>query len=258
MASEQGSSASEYIVHHLTNNLVGEGFWSFHLDTVLVSALLGGVVFGLMYSVARKVTDGVPEPAQNFLEILVEIVDSQVKTVFHGKNDLIAPLALTIFVWVFAMNAMDLLPIDLVGWFLGLFGAHHVNFKVVPTTDPNMTFAMSLSVFCLMIYYNFKIKGAGGFAHEAMAAPFGIKLAPVNLLFRVIEDAAKPLSLALRLFGNMYAGEMVFILIALLPFWVQWTLGAPWAIFHILIITLQAYIFMMLTIVYLSMAHETH
>ena len=258
MASEQGPTASEYIVHHLTNNVVGDGFWSFHVDTLAVSIVLGAAVFGAMFAVTRKVSDGVPGPAQNFLEMLVEIVDSQVKTIFHGKNDLIAPLSLTIFVWVFAMNAMDLLPIDLVGWVLGLFGFHHVYFKVVPTTDPNLTFAMSLSVFCLMIYYNFRIKGAGGFAHEAMSAPFGIKLAPVNLLFRIIEDIAKPLSLALRLFGNMYAGEMVFILIALLPFYVQWTLGAPWAIFHILIITLQAYIFMMLTIVYLSMAHESH
>ncbi len=258
MATQKEQTASEYIVHHLTNNVVGEGFWSFHIDTLLVSGVLGAVVFGLMYLVARGVTAGVPGPAQNFVEMLFEMVDSQVKSIFHGKNDLIAPLAMTIFVWVFMLNAMDLLPIDLVSWVLGLFGVHHFYFKVVPTTDPNLTFAMSLSVFCLMIYYNFKIKGFGGFAHEAMSAPFGMKLAPINLLFRVIEDIAKPLSLALRLFGNMYAGEMVFILIALLPFYVQWTLGAPWAIFHILVITLQAYIFMMLTIVYLSMAHETH
>lgn len=258
MAAETGQTASQYIVHHLTNNVVGEGFWAFHVDTLAVSTVLGLLVFGGMYAVARKVTDGVPGPAQNFIEMLFEMVDGQVKGIFHGQNELIAPLAMTIFVWVFMMNAMDLLPIDLVGWVLGLFGFHHVYFKVVPTTDPNLTFALSLSVFFLMIYYNFKIKGIGGFAHEAMAAPFGMKLAPVNLLFRIIEDIAKPLSLALRLFGNMYAGEMVFILIALLPFYVQWTLGAPWAIFHILVITLQAYIFMMLTIVYLSMAHESH
>ncbi|OGT79600.1 MAG: F0F1 ATP synthase subunit A [Gammaproteobacteria bacterium RIFCSPLOWO2_02_FULL_61_13] len=256
MATETGPTSSEYIVHHLTNNVVGEGFWSLHIDTLVVSIVLGAVVFGLMYSVARKVTAGVPGPAQNFIEMLFDMVDSQVKVVFHGKNDLIAPLAMTIFVWVFTMNAMDILPIDVLPWVLSWFGIHY--FKSVPTTDPNLTFAMSLSVFCLMIYYNFKVKGVGGFAHEAMSAPFGIKLAPVNLLFRIIEDIAKPLSLALRLFGNMYAGEMVFILIALLPFYVQWMLGAPWAIFHILIITLQAYIFMMLTIVYLSMSHESH
>ncbi|MBI1731182.1 MAG: F0F1 ATP synthase subunit A [Gammaproteobacteria bacterium] len=256
MAAGKEPSASEYIVHHLTNNAAGEGFWSFHVDSLVVSVILGAAVFGMMYAVARKVSAGVPGPAQNFVEMLVELVDSQVKVVFHGQNDLIAPLALTIFVWVFTMNAMDILPVDVLPWILSWFGVHY--FKSVPTTDPNVTFAMSLSVFCLMIYYNFKVKGAGGFAHEAMGAPFGMKLAPVNLLFRIIEDIAKPLSLALRLFGNMYAGEMVFILIALLPFYVQWMLGAPWAIFHILIITLQAYIFMMLTIVYLSMAHESH
>jgi F-type H+-transporting ATPase subunit a len=256
MAAGKEQTASEYIVHHLTNNAVGEGFWAVHVDSLIVSAVLGALVFGGMYAVARRVSSGVPGPAQNFIEMLFEMVDGQVKGIFHGRNDLIAPLAMTIFVWVFMMNAMDLLPIDLMGTLLAPFGVHY--FKVVPTTDPNLTFALSLSVFALMIYYNFKIKGAGGFAHEALSAPFGMKLAPVNLLFRVIEDIAKPLSLALRLFGNMYAGEMVFILIALLPFWVQWTLGAPWAIFHILVITLQAYIFMMLTIVYLSMAHESH
>jgi F-type H+-transporting ATPase subunit a len=230
---------------------VGKGFWALHLDSFLIGALLGAVVFGFLYWGARNATSGVPGKLQNFVELLYEFVDSQVKVVYHGKNEVIAPLAFTIFVWVFAMNAMDLLPIDL----LAVLGLH---VKVVPTTDPNTTFAMSLSVFVLMIYYNFKVKGAGGFLHEAADAPFGLKLAPVNLLFRIIEDVAKPLSLALRLFGNMYAGEMVFILIALLPFWVQPLLGWPWAVFHILIITLQAYIFMMLTIVYLSMAHEQH
>lgn len=251
MSTSAIKSSSEYIVEHLTNWSVGKGFWTLHVDSWLIGALLGAAVFGSLYLGARGATSGVPGKWQNFVELLYEFVDSQVKVVFHGKNELIGPLSFTIFVWVFAMNAMDLLPIDLMAA-LGL----HV--KVVPTTDPNTTFAMSLSVFALMIYYNFKVKGAGGFLHEAAAAPFGIKLAPVNLLFRVIEDVAKPLSLALRLFGNMYAGEMVFILIALLPFWVQPLLGWPWAVFHILIITLQAYIFMMLTIVYVSMAHEQH
>lgn len=251
MSASPIKSSSEYIVEHLTNLSVGKGFWALHLDSWLIGALLGAAVFGFLYWGARSATSGVPGKLQNFVELLYEFVDSQVKVVYHGKNEVIAPLAFTIFVWVFAMNAMDLLPIDL----LAVMGLH---VKVVPTTDPNTTFAMSLSVFVLMIYYNFKVKGAGGFLHEAAAAPFGLKLAPVNLLFRVIEDVAKPLSLALRLFGNMYAGEMVFILIALLPFWVQPLLGWPWAVFHILIITLQAYIFMMLTIVYLSMAHEQH
>jgi F-type H+-transporting ATPase subunit a len=264
-AHEKAPTAAEYILHHLTNNAQGSGgFWTFHVDTLLVSILLGAVVFGLLYLVARNATAGVPSGFQNFVEWVVETVDSQVKGMFHHHpSPLVAPLALTIFVWVFAMNAMDMLPIDFLPMIAGWFGIHY--FKSVPTTDPNLTFAMSLTVFGLMLYYNFKIKGAAGFAHEVISAPFASEnpvvqkiLMPVNAIFRVIEDVAKPLSLALRLFGNMYAGEMVFILIALLPAGLQWLLGAPWAIFHILIITLQAYIFMMLTIVYMSMAHESH
>jgi F-type H+-transporting ATPase subunit a len=253
---EAPQSASQYILHHLTNNAQGSGFWTLHVDTLAVSVVLGVLVFGLMYLVARGATSGVPRRLQNFIEMLVELVDGSVKGIFHGKNPLVAPLALTIFVWVFVMNAMDLLPVDLLPVLLSGSGVHY--FKSVPTTDPNLTFGLSLSVFGLMLYYSFKVKGTSGFGHEVMSMPFGPKLAPVNVLLRVVEDIAKPLSLALRLFGNMYAGEMVFILIALLPYGVQWLLGAPWAIFHILIITLQAYIFMMLTIVYLSMAHESH
>ncbi len=256
MAVEAPQSAAQYILHHLTNNAQGSGFWTVHVDTLAVSVVIGGLAFGLMFLVARSATADVPGGFQNFIEMVVELVEESVKGIFHGHNPLVAPLALTIFVWVFLMNAMDLLPIDLLPKLLESKGVHY--FKSVPTTDPNLTFAMSLSVFGLMLYYSFKVKGAQGFAHEVMSAPFGPKLAPVNVLFRIIEDLAKPLSLALRLFGNMYAGEMVFILIALLPYPVQWLLGAPWAIFHILIITLQAYIFMMLTIVYLSMAHESH
>ena len=253
---QEAPTTSEYISHHLQNLRVGEGFWSFHLDTIIVAAVLGLVVFGVFYVAARRVTSGVPGPLQNFVEIILEFVDQRVKDSFHGRNPLIAPLALTIFVWVFAMNAMDLLPVDLIPKILGWFGVEH--WKAVPTTDPNHTFAMSLTVFFLMYFYNFKVKGVKGFAKEALFSPFGKWLIPVNLLFRIIEDIAKPVSLALRLFGNMYAGEMVFILIALLPWYLQWLLGAPWAIFHILIITLQAFIFMILTIIYLSMAHESH
>ena len=252
----EAPTTSEYIAHHLQNLRVGEGFWSFHVDTIIVAAVLGFLVFGVMYLAARRATSGVPGPLQNFVEIILEFVDQQVKDSFHGRSPLIAPLALTIFVWVFAMNAMDLLPVDLIPRILGWFGVEH--WKVVPTTDPNHTFAMSLTVFFLMYFYHFKIKGLKGFAKEALFSPFGKWLIPLNLLFRVIEDIAKPVSLALRLFGNMYAGEMVFILIALLPWYLQWLLGAPWAIFHILIITLQAFIFMILTIIYLSMAHESH
>jgi len=253
--SAQGQTSSEYIVHHLTNLKAGSGFWTFHLDTLIVSGLLGLLVFGLMWRVARRASAGVPGPLQNFFEIAVNMIDAQVKDTFHGKSELITPLAITIFIWVFIMNAMDLIPVDFLPALLKLFGVHY--FKSVPTTDPNATFAMSLTVFCLMLFYNFKIKGFGGFTREVLTVPFGKWLFPVNIMFRIIEDLAKPISLALRLFGNMYAGEMVFILIALLGL-AQPLLAIPWAIFHILIITLQAFVFMMLTIVYMAMAHESH
>ncbi len=253
--SAQGQTSSEYIVHHLTNLKAGSGFWTFHLDTLIVSGLLGLLVFGLMWRVARRASAGVPGPLQNFFEIAVNMIDAQVKDTFHGKSELITPLAITIFIWVFIMNAMDLIPVDFLPALLKLFGVHY--FKSVPTTDPNATFAMSLTVFFLMLFYNFKIKGFGGFTREVLTVPFGKWLFPVNIMFRIIEDLAKPISLALRLFGNMYAGEMVFILIALLGL-AQPLLALPWAIFHILIITLQAFVFMMLTIVYMAMAHESH
>ena len=256
--SAEGQTTTEYIQHHLTNLHVGEGFWTFHIDTMIVSALLGLIVFGTMWMATRKATAGVPSGMQNFVEMIVTMVDAQVKDTFHGKNELIAPLALTIFVWIFAMNAMDVIPVDLLPWLAGMVGIPHL--KVVATTDLNHTFAMSLTVFFLIYFYSFKVKGFKGFTKEILFSPFGKfpLLIPVNILFRIVEDIAKPISLALRLFGNMYAGEMVFILVALLPWYLQWTLGAPWAIFHLLIITLQAFVFMMLTIVYLSMAHESH
>lgn len=252
-------NATEYIVHHLTNLKAphaGGGFWTWHLDTLTVSILLGFGFLGLMALVARKASLDKPGRLQCFVEIVVEMVDTQVKDVFHGKSKLIAPLALTIFVWIWLMNAMDFLPVDLIPHVLSFFGVHY--FKIVPTTDLNATFAMSLSVFFLILFYSVAVKGVGGFIHECLAVPFGIKLAPVNLILKIIEEIAKPLSLSLRLFGNMYAGEMVFILIALLPWWAQPFLGGPWAIFHILVVTLQAFVFMMLSIVYLSMAHEEH
>jgi len=186
---------------------------------------------------------------------VLNFVDQQVKDTYHGRSKLVTPLAITIFVWVFLMNAMDLIPVDFLPMALGAVGVHY--FKAVPTTDPNLTFGMSLSVFVIMIVMGIQVKGVGGFMHEVFTAPFGAKLAPVNFLFRVIEDIAKPISLSLRLFGNMYAGEMVFILIALLGL-AQLPLALPWALFHILIITLQAFVFMMLTIVYMSMASESH
>jgi F-type H+-transporting ATPase subunit a len=265
--SAEGGTAS-YIQHHLTNlavcadsakvDGVCTGFWTFHLDTLLVSGILGLVVFGLMAMLASKATAGVPSSGQNFVEMVVGIVDQQVRDTFHGKSALVTPLAITIFVWVFVMNAMDLVPVDFLPVALqAATGNHHLAFKFVPTTDPNLTFAMALTVFGIMIWMNITVKGVGGYVHEIFTAPFGAKLAPVNFLFRVVEDVAKPISLALRLFGNMYAGEMVFILIALLGLY-QLPLALPWELFHILIITLQAFVFMMLTIVYMSMAAESH
>jgi F-type H+-transporting ATPase subunit a len=256
--SAESLTTSEYIQHHLTNLHAGEGFWTIHVDTLVVSLVLGLIIFGGMWLVARKATAGVPAGWQNFIEMVVEMVDSQVKDTFHGKSELIAPLALTIFVWIFAINALDVLPVDLLPLVASWFGVTHL--KIVATTDLNATFAMSISVFLLIYFYSFKVKGFKGFSKEILFSPFGKfpLLIPVNILFRIVEDIAKPISLALRLFGNMYAGEMVFILIALLPWYLQWMLGAPWAIFHLLIITLQAFVFMMLTVVYLSMAHESH
>ena len=267
MSAEGGTlTTTGYIQHHLTNLVVCSdaakdvsghchGFWSFHLDTLLVSGLLGLIVFGLMAKAASKASAGVPGGLQNFIEMVVGLVDQQVKDTFHGKSKLVTPLAITIFVWVFVMNAMDLIPVDFLP--IGAAAAGVPYLKSVPTTDPNLTFAMSISVFLIMLWMNIKVKGIGGFLHEVFSAPFGMKLAPVNFIFRVVEDIAKPISLALRLFGNMYAGEMVFILIALLGIW-QLPLALPWALFHILIITLQAFVFMMLTIVYMSMASESH
>ena len=248
-------TVTEYIEHHLTNLSVGSGFWTFNLDTLIVSGVLGILVFGAMAVAARRATAGVPGKFQNFVEIVLSMIDSQVRDTFHGKSELVTPLAITIFVWVFVMNAKDLIPVDFIPLIMGQFGVSH--WKSVPTTDPNLTFAMSLTVFCLMIFYNIKFKGIGGWLHEVVTVPFGIWLAPLNVFFRIIEDVAKPISLALRLFGNMYAGEMVFILIALLGVW-QLPLALPWALFHILIITLQAFVFMMLTVVYMSMAAEQH
>lgn len=283
MASEALTSG-EYIKHHLQNLTYGQhpdgawglahnaaeakamGFWAVHLDTIGFSIVLGILFLFFFHRAAKHATEGVPGGLQNFVEWVVEFIDTSVRGSFAGgKNDVVAPLALTIFVWILLMNLMDLVPIDFLpvaAQFFGatLFGAdpHHVFLKVVPTTDPNATFGMALSVFLLVLYYSFKVKGVGGFAAELSLHPFGKWGLPFNLFLEVVNLIAKPVSLALRLFGNMYAGEMIFILIALLPWYVQFSLSLPWAIFHILIVTLQAFIFMTLTIVYLDMAHETH
>jgi F-type H+-transporting ATPase subunit a len=248
--------ATGYIIHHLTPLSVGSGFWTLHLDTLFFSALLGGLFIWFFKSAADKATAGVPGLAQNFVEMMIEFVDTQVKDSFHGTSKLIAPLALTIFCWIFLWNFMDLFPVDILPGIGAVMGIPYL--RSVPSTDLNATFAMSISVFALIIFYSIKIKGPIGFAKELLLQPFGPWLMPFNLLLKLVEEIAKPISLALRLFGNLYAGELIFILIALLPSYLQPVLSFPWAIFHILIITLQAFIFMVLTVVYLSMAHEHH
>ncbi|TVQ90772.1 MAG: F0F1 ATP synthase subunit A [Chromatiaceae bacterium] len=277
-----------YIQHHLTNLTLGlhpehglafahnaeeaaaMGFWALHVDTMLWSIGLGYLFIWFFRRVAENATAGVPGPAQNFAEWIIDFVNENVRGSFSAKNDMVAPLALTIFAWVFLMNLMDLVPVDLIPWVFGqvmsIFGAdpHHVHMRAVPTTDPNVTFGMALVVFAAVIYYSFKCKGTLGFAKELTMQPFGKFGLPANLLLEGISLLSKPLSLSLRLFGNMYAGEMIFILIALMYGHSAlldvsgMTLQLAWAIFHILIITLQAFIFMVLTIVYLDMAHQEH
>ncbi len=289
MASEQELTSTGYIQHHLQNWTFGQhpdghwgfahtalearemGFMAIHVDSMLWSIVLGLVFFFMFRNVAKKISSDTPSGMQNFVEWIVDFINENVRGSFSGKNDVVAPLALTLFVWIFFMNLMDLIPVDwlpmtaqLIGQYV--FGAnpHHVYFKVVPSTDPNITFGMAIAVFWLMLYYSIKIKGVGGFFGELAFQPFGKAGLPANLILEGISLISKPVSLALRLFGNMYAGEMIFILIALLySGGIAWgVLGGflqlGWAIFHILIITLQAFIFMVLTIVYLDMAHQHH
>jgi len=283
MAAEQPTTANEYIHHHLTflSNKEPTGivdFSSIHLDSIFFSVLLAVLFAGSFYLAARKATTGVPGKFQNFVELVVEFVDTQVKDSFHGTTKLIAPLALTIFCWVFLFNAMDVLPVDLLPAIGQSVGIEHL--KVVPSTDVNVTFAMSLTVFALIIYYSIKMKGLGGFIAEFTLQPFSAKnpvvkviLIPFNFILEIIPFLARPLSLSLRLYGNLFAGEMIFLLLAVLTLqgvhqlahfsgWIflvfQIVLAFAWAVFHLLVITLQAFIFMVLTVVYLSMAHEHH
>lgn len=266
-------TSSDYIRHHLQNLTCAMhegqfhcahtaeeakemGFWAFNVDTLGVSLVLGVLFLFLFRSVAKNVAQGVPSGAQNFVEWVVEFIDNSVRSSFYGRSALVAPLALTIFIWIFMMNLMDLVPVDYIPYLAEHLGLSH--FKSVPSTDPNATIGMAITVFFLVIFYSFKIKGVGGFVGELTLQPFGKFGLPANIFLEGVNLIAKPVSLALRLFGNMYAGEMIFILIALLPFYLQWTLSLPWAIFHILIVTLQAFIFMTLTIVYLDMAHQEH
>jgi F-type H+-transporting ATPase subunit a len=276
---EHALTPASYINHHLKflNHSVGDStFWSINIDTLVTSALLGTVVFGFLAWVVRGATAGVPGKRQAFVEMCVEFVNDQVKSIFDKSYSFVAPLALTVFVWVLFMNAMDFLPVD---WFAEAFKWLGIpEFRLVPTADVNTTFALALSVWLLMIGFAIKVKGLGGFLHELVAAPFGtvklswnpltwigaILLAAANFLFQMIEYISKPLSHSLRLFGNMYAGEIIFLLLwvwaatGLVGTFFGVLLGVGWAIFHILIVVLQAFIFMMLTIVYISLAHEHH
>lgn len=268
MAAEQVTPTS-YITHHLTFNAkpVGDGaFWTLHVDSLVTAVVLGVLGMGFIWWVVRGATSGVPGRRQAFIEMCIEFVDDQVKSIFtHGdRHKFIAPAALTVFVWVLLMNAMDFIPVDWIAGAMGLIGVH--NWRPVPTADVNTTFALALSVWLLMIFFSVKVKGLGGWIHELFCAPFGSNplVWPANFLFNLVEYVSKPLSHSLRLFGNMYAGEIIFILL-----WI-WAatglvgtvfgsiLAAGWAIFHILIVVLQAFIFMVLTVVYLSMAHEHH
>ncbi|MBI4695095.1 MAG: F0F1 ATP synthase subunit A [Gammaproteobacteria bacterium] len=271
MAAEQAEhvlTPTSYIQHHLTfmTQPVGNTpFWSVNVDSLVVSFVVGVIAFGFLYWVARGATAGVPNKRQAFVELTFDFINEQVKSIFHGDASFIAPLAATVFVWVLFMNAMDFLPVDIMAWiYHNVFGLTY--FRSVPTADVNTTFALALSVWLLMIFFTIKVKGVGGFIHELFCAPFGGNplLWIPNFLFNLIEYISKPLSHSLRLFGNMYAGEIIFLLLGmwastgLVGTFFGTILSLGWAIFHILIVALQAFIFMMLTIVYLAMAHEGH
>jgi len=285
MAAEHGPTAGEYIVHHLTHlqNQKPKGvldFSVFNLDSIFWSIVLGVLGCWLLWLAARKATSGVPGRFQAAVEVLVDMVDSQAKGIVHSAESrkLVAPLALTVFVWIFLLNAMDLLPVDLIPViFESIYAAaghdpHHAYMRVVPTADLSVTMGLSLAVLLVCLYYNVKIKGLGGWVHELFTAPFGSHplLWPFNFLMQIIEFVAKTVSHGMRLFGNMYAGELIFMLIALMggAFSLSATglalavghiiAGSAWAIFHILIITLQAFVFMMLTLVYIGQAHDAH
>ncbi len=277
MANETLTSKA-YIKHHLQNLTYGKfpdghwglahsaeeakemGFWAIHLDTIGFSLVLGFLFLFLFYRASRKMNTGIPSKFQNFVEIIIDFINENVRSSFYGNNPMVAPLALTTFIWVILMNTMDLVPVDYLPLLASYLGVHYL--KVVPTTDPNATFGMAIGIFILMIFYSIKNKGVGGFVGELTLHPFGKWMLPINLLLEGVGLIAKPVSLALRLFGNMYAGEMIFILIAIM-YNAHVSLAAlggilqlGWAIFHVLIVLLQAFIFMVLVIVYMDMAHQ--
>jgi F-type H+-transporting ATPase subunit a len=271
-AAGHAPTASEYIVHHLghlstkhQDKIVDFSIWN--VDTIFWSVLVGIIGCLLMWKAARNATSGVPGRFQALVEIVVEMVEDQSKAIVHGDRRFIAPLALTVFIWVALMNSLDFLPVDLFSQAFNYLGLTHTipYHRVVPTADLNAPLGMSLGVLAVVLYYSVKVKGLGGWIHELFAAPFGIWMAPFNLLLNLIEYIARTVSLGMRLWGNMYAGELLFLLIALLGsmattfgFIGHVIAGSAWAIFHILIVLLQAFIFMMLTIVYIGQAHESH
>ncbi|VFP86583.1 ATP synthase subunit a [Candidatus Erwinia haradaeae] len=273
MAVGETSTLQEYITHHLHNlqidlrtlqfvnpNNHPETFWILNIDSIFFSVVLGCIFLTLFRVVAQSASSGAPGKLQTAIELVIQLVDNNVREMYHGKSKIIAPLALTIFVWVFLMNLMDIIPID----FFSYIGEHSLfkfpSLRVVPSADVNITLSLSLGVFILILFYSIKMKGIRVFSKELILKPFNNPIfIPINLILESVNLLSKPVSLGLRLFGNMYAGELIFILIAgLLPWWSQWILSVPWAIFHILIISLQAFLFMVLTIVYLSMASEKH
>lgn len=257
---------TEYIQHHLKNLVApvgdGGGFWTLHVDTLVGAVLTGLLMVFAFWLATRKATSGVPGKWQAFVEICLEFVDRQAKDTYHGKSKLVTPIAITIFFWILLMNMIDLIPVDMVVKPLELLGFHA--WKPVPTADVNATLGMSISVFFLMFFFALKSKGIGGFVHEFLTAPFGKWMMPFNLILNIVEWLSKPISLAMRLFGNMFGGEIVFLLI--------WVLGGAgffgavaggvfglgWMLFHLLVIPLQAFIFMMLSIVYLSLSEDSH
>ncbi len=282
---QQGPTAGEYIGHHLSHLRTHEqanivDFSVINIDTIVWSLLMGVLGLWLLRSVAKRVTSGVPGRRQAAIEIVLEMVDNQAKSIVHNAQSrkFVGPLALTVFIWIFLMNSMDFLPVDFIPriweWIYGAAGhdPHHAYMRVVPTADLSATLGMSIGVLLVTLYYNVKIKGVGGWIHELFSAPFGAHpvLWPFNFLMQLIEFLAKTVSHGMRLFGNMYAGELVFMLIALMgavgfgsatgiALWIGHVLaGTAWAIFHILIVSLQAFIFMMLTLVYVGQAHDAH
>ncbi|MFN3841861.1 MAG: F0F1 ATP synthase subunit A [Rehaibacterium terrae] len=265
MAGEAELTPTGYIQHHLQNLTfkVGEGgFWTLHLDTLITAVLLGLVMVFLFWLATRKATAGVPGKWQAFVEIVLEFIDKQAKDAYHGSSKLVTPIAITLFCWILLMNGLKLIPADFIAKPLEWVGVHY--WKPVPTADVNATLGMSISVFFLMIFFALRAKGLGGFIHELFTAPFGKWMFPANLLLNFVELLSKPVSLAMRLFGNMYGGEIVFLLIWMLGgagifgALAGGAFGLGWMLFHLLVIPLQAFIFMMLSIVYLSLMEEHH